>query len=49
MGCGMNRSSDKEWDPKETLRKLGFLTLKETNLCGDLIKVFKIQFGQLIC
>lgn len=29
------------------LRKLGFLPLKEIDLYGDLIKVFKIQFGQL--
>lgn len=27
--------------------KLGFLPLKEINLHSDLIKVFKIQFGQL--
>lgn len=49
MGCGLNRSSggEKETAPEETPRKLGFLPLKETNLYGDLIKVFKIQFGYL--
>lgn len=49
MGRGLNRSSggEKEWDPEEILTKLGCLPLKETNLYSDLIKVFKIQFGQL--
>lgn len=46
--CDVQESwGGKGWAPEETLRKLGFLPLKETNLCGDLIKVFKIQFGQL--